>query len=66
VAEPNDIAHWRARIFERLLQMVCVLGLLTAVPSSLLSIKLGLWSIVVMDCVAMTWIGAILLVRRVS
>jgi len=66
VAEPNDIAHWRARIFERLLQMVFVLGLLTAVPSSLLSIKLGLWSIVVMDCVAMTWIGAILLLRRVS
>jgi len=66
VAEPNDIAHWRARIFERLLQMVFVLGLLTAVPSSLLSIKLGPWSIVVMDCVAMTWIGAILLLRRVS
>ena len=66
MAEPNDIAHWRARIFERLLQMVFVLGLLTAVPSSLLSIKLGLWSIVVMDCVAMTWIGAILLLRRVS
>ena len=66
MAEPNDIAHWRARIFERLLQMVFVLGMLTAVPSSLLSIKLGLWSIVVMDCVAMTWIGAILLLRRVS
>ena len=66
MAEPNDIAHWRARIFERLLQMVFVLGLLTAVPSSLLSIKLGPWSIVVMDCVAMTWIGAILLLRRVS
>lgn len=49
MAEPNDIAHWRARIFERLLQMVFVLGLLTAVPSSLLSIKLGPWSIVVME-----------------
>ena len=37
MAEPNDIAHWRARIFARLLQVVFGLGLVTAVPSVLLA-----------------------------
>nr|WP_315215434.1 EAL domain-containing protein [uncultured Duganella sp.] len=63
---PNDIAHWRARIFARLLLIVFLLGLATAVPSMLLAASEGMWSIVVVDVVALSWIGAILLLRKVA
>ncbi|HWW68812.1 MAG TPA: diguanylate cyclase, partial [Duganella sp.] len=63
---PNDIAHWRERIFARLLLIVFLLGLATAVPSMLLAASEGMWSIVVIDVVALSWLGAILLLRRVA
>jgi len=63
---PNDIAHWRARIFARLLLIVFLLGLATAVPSMLLAASEGMWSIVVVDVVALSWLGAILLLRKVA
>ena len=66
MAAPNDIAHWRARIFARLLLIVFLLGLATAVPSMLLAASEGMWSIIVIDVVALSWIGAILLLRRVA
>jgi diguanylate cyclase (GGDEF)-like protein len=66
VAAPNDIAHWRARIFAKLLLIVFLLGLATAVPSMLLAAGEGMWSIVVIDIIALSWIGAILLLRRVA
>jgi len=66
VAVPNDIAHWRARIFARLLLIVFLLGLATAVPSMLLAASEGMWSIVVVDVVALSWLGAILLLRKVA
>ena len=66
VAVPNDIAHWRAQIFTRLLQVVFLLGLVTAVPSVLLAASERMWSIVVVDTAALLWIGAILLLRRLS
>jgi diguanylate cyclase (GGDEF)-like protein len=66
MAVPNDIAHWRAHIFARLLLVVFVLGVATAVPSALLAARQGLWTIVIMDCVALAWIGAIVALRRVS
>jgi diguanylate cyclase (GGDEF)-like protein/PAS domain S-box-containing protein len=62
----NDIAHWRAQIFARLLLVVFVLGLLTAVPSALLAASEGMWSIAVVDIVALLWIGAIWRWRRLS
>jgi hypothetical protein len=55
----NDIAHWRAQIFARLLLVVFLLGLATAVPSVLLAISEGMWSIAVVDSVALVWIGVI-------
>jgi diguanylate cyclase (GGDEF)-like protein/PAS domain S-box-containing protein len=55
----NDLAHWRAQIFARLLLVVFVLGLATAVPSVLLAISEGLWSIAVVDSVALVWVGVI-------
>ncbi|WP_371866154.1 putative bifunctional diguanylate cyclase/phosphodiesterase [Duganella radicis] len=55
----NDIAHWRAQIFARLLLVVFLLGLATAVPSVLLAVSEGMWSIAVIDSVALLWIGLI-------
>ncbi|WP_371867694.1 putative bifunctional diguanylate cyclase/phosphodiesterase [Duganella guangzhouensis] len=55
----NDIAHWRALIFARLLLVVFLLGLVTAVPSALLAASEGMWSIAVVDTVALLWIGVI-------
>jgi diguanylate cyclase (GGDEF)-like protein len=66
VAVPNDIAHWRARIFAKLLLIVFLLGLATAVPSMLLAASEGMWSIVVVDVIALSWLGAILLLREVA
>jgi diguanylate cyclase (GGDEF)-like protein len=61
---PNDIAHWRAHLFARLLLVVFLLGVATAVPSAVLAARQGLWAIVIMDGVALAWIGAILAWRR--
>ncbi|MET0268446.1 MAG: EAL domain-containing protein [Duganella sp.] len=61
---PNDIAHWRAQIFSRLLLVTFVLGVATAIPSALLAARMGMWSIVIADCVALSWIGAILVFKR--
>ncbi|MRW93891.1 EAL domain-containing protein [Duganella sp. FT80W] len=58
-AVANDIAHWRALIFARLLLVVFLLGLVTAVPSALLAASEGMWSIAVVDTVALLWIGVI-------
>ncbi|WP_371869166.1 putative bifunctional diguanylate cyclase/phosphodiesterase [Duganella margarita] len=62
----NDIAHWRAQIFAKLLLVVFVLGLFTAIPSALLAASEGMWSIAVVDVVALAWIGAIWRWRRLA
>ena len=59
MAVANDIAHWRAQIFARLLLVVFLLGLCTAVPSVLLAASEGMWSIVVVDSLALLWLGVI-------
>jgi diguanylate cyclase (GGDEF)-like protein len=62
----NDIAHWRARIFARLLLVVFLLGLVTAVPSVLLAASEGMWSIAIVDSAALAWIGVIWRWRSLS
>ncbi|WP_373925219.1 putative bifunctional diguanylate cyclase/phosphodiesterase [Duganella sp. sic0402] len=62
----NDIAHWRAQIFARLLLVVFLLGLLTAVPSALLAASEGMWSIAIIDTAALVWVGVIWRWRRLS
>ena len=59
MAVANDIAHWRAQIFARLLLVVFLLGAVTAVPSVLLAASEGMWSIVVVDSLALVWLGVI-------
>ena len=66
MAVPNDIAHWRAQIFARLLLVVFVLGLATAIPSILLATAEGLWSIAVIDTVALVWVFGIWRLHRVA
>ncbi|MRX10827.1 EAL domain-containing protein [Pseudoduganella sp. FT25W] len=66
MAVANDIAHWRAQIFAKLLLVVFLLGLLTAVPSALLAASEGMWSIAVVDIVALVWIGVIWRWRSLS
>ncbi|MFS2137112.1 putative bifunctional diguanylate cyclase/phosphodiesterase [Duganella sp. Dugasp56] len=66
MAVPNDIAHWRAQIFAKLLLVVFLLGSATAIPSVLLAASEGLWSIVVIDIVALAWLAAIWRLRRIA
>lgn len=43
MAAPDQITHWREKIFARLVQSVLVLGLATAIPSIAQSVREGLW-----------------------
>ncbi|MCD2519556.1 PAS domain-containing protein [Massilia sp. G4R7] len=55
----DDIAHWRIRIFSRLMTTTLLLGTATAIPSALLALADGLAGIAVLDAVALAWIFAI-------
>ena len=66
MAVPNSIAHWRAQIFARLLLVVFVLGLATAIPSVLLATAEGLWSIAIIDSLALVWVFGIWRLRQVA
>jgi diguanylate cyclase (GGDEF)-like protein len=55
----DQITHWRETIFARLVQVVLVLGLCTAVPSIVQSTREGLWGVVVIDVVALSWLAAL-------
>jgi len=59
VAISSDLAHWRGLVFTRLLQVVLLLGLTTAIPSALLAASEAIWSIVALDLLAIGWIGVI-------
>ncbi|HEU4818040.1 putative bifunctional diguanylate cyclase/phosphodiesterase [Janthinobacterium sp.] len=59
MATSSDLAHWRGLVFTRLLQVVLLLGIVTAIPSALLAASEAIWSIVALDLLAIGWIGAI-------
>ncbi len=59
MAISSDLAHWRGLVFTRLLQVVLLLGIVTAIPSALLAASEAIWSIVVLDLLAIGWIGVI-------
>jgi diguanylate cyclase (GGDEF)-like protein len=52
----DQITHWRETIFARLVQVVLVLGVCTAVPSMLQSAHEGLWGVLVVDVIALGWL----------
>ncbi|WP_311197591.1 putative bifunctional diguanylate cyclase/phosphodiesterase [Rugamonas brunnea] len=66
MAAPTALAHWRAQIFARLLLVVFMLGVATAIPSALLAAHEGIWLIAAIDVLAMLWIGAIWRLRRLA
>ena len=55
----TDIAHWRTHIFSRLLTIVLVLGIATAVPSIVVAAREGLWALIAVDVLAIAWLTAI-------
>jgi len=59
MAAPDQIIHWREKIFARLVQVVLVLGLATAIPSIVQSLREGLWGVVVVDLIALSWLAAL-------
>ena len=65
MAAPDQISHWRETIFARLVQVVLVLGLATAIPSIVQSVREGLWGVVVVDVLALSWLAALWRLRRV-
>ncbi|WP_322400736.1 putative bifunctional diguanylate cyclase/phosphodiesterase [Massilia luteola] len=52
----DDIAQWRARIFSRLLAIVLVLGTVAAIPSVIVVLRHGVWTVAVMDGAALAWL----------
>ena len=59
MASHTDIAHWRTHIFSRLLSVVLVLGIGTAIPSVALAIQEGLWFLAIADVIGVVWLLAI-------
>jgi diguanylate cyclase (GGDEF)-like protein len=59
MAAPDQITHWREKIFARLVQVVLVLGLATAIPSMVQSAREGLWGVIVVDAIALAWLAAL-------
>jgi len=52
----DQITHWRETIFTRLVQVVLLLGIGTAVPSMIQSAHEGLWGVLVVDVIALGWL----------
>ena len=55
----TDIAHWRTHIFSRLLTIVLVLGIVTALPSIVVAAREGLWPVIAVDLLAIAWLACI-------
>ncbi|MFN2425856.1 MAG: diguanylate cyclase, partial [Candidatus Binatia bacterium] len=53
----DEILHWRHQVLSQILRLVFVLGAATAVPSIAFAFLQGLYSIVIVDTVAVLWIG---------
>jgi diguanylate cyclase (GGDEF)-like protein/PAS domain S-box-containing protein len=66
VAGPSDIAHWRAQIFNKLLQFVLPLAVITAVPSAALLAIEGKWPMVAVDLFAIAWLSTVWYARKAS
>ena len=62
----TNIAHWRTHIFSRLLTIVLVLGIATAVPSIVVAAREGLWPLIAVDLLAIAWLAALWRLRRLA
>jgi len=55
----EDIHSWRGHVLSIILFIVVVPGAIVAVPSVLLALSEGLWSVAMIDIIALAWIVAI-------
>ena len=55
-AEGEDLHDWRERILSTILLVIVVLGSLAAVPSVLMAVSEGLWSVAWIDAIALAWV----------
>ena len=62
----EDFSAWRDRILSLLLICTLVLGSLVAVPSILVALSVGLWSVALVDAIALGWGLTIWLKRSLS
>jgi diguanylate cyclase (GGDEF)-like protein/PAS domain S-box-containing protein len=56
LAPLDNIAHWRTQIFASLLNVILVLGFITAVPSMAVLARFGKWPMVAVDGCALAWL----------
>ncbi|GGC61875.1 putative bifunctional diguanylate cyclase/phosphodiesterase [Undibacterium terreum] len=63
---PVDIQQWREHVLAAILFVVLVLGSITAVPSVMLALSEGLWSVAIMDVLALVWVFCIWRLRNLS
>ncbi len=56
-----DTQGWRAEVLNTMLRIVLVLGTLTAIPSIVLSIQVGLPALAIVDVIAVVWIAVVAL-----
>lgn len=54
-----EAEHWREQVLSVILLIILVLGVVAAIPSIALAAKEGLWSIVVVDLLALSWVAII-------
>ena len=63
---PTDIAHWRSQIISRMISIVLVLGIITAVPSIAMAVRNGMWPVISVDLLAIAWLAALWRLPRLS
>jgi signal transduction histidine kinase/CheY-like chemotaxis protein len=66
IVQPHDLSWWRGRILRSALMAITVLGTLAYIPSVLLSIRVGLWSVAIIDTLALLGAFVLLFARRLS
>lgn len=64
--EPEDIHNWRKRVLSFILLVVVILGSVVAVPSVVLALREQLWSVVIIDLIALAWVVTIWSARSLS
>jgi diguanylate cyclase (GGDEF)-like protein/PAS domain S-box-containing protein len=62
--DSDDLLNWRERLLSTILSVIAVLGCITSIPSMLLAVREGRWSIVLIDAIALVWIISLWRLRQ--
>ncbi|MBY0572077.1 MAG: EAL domain-containing protein [Undibacterium sp.] len=63
---PSLLSQWRDELLSAILLIALVLGTITAIPSALLAMREKLWSIVLVDTLAIIWVTLLWRMRTIS